>query len=85
MTLFDGFSIVARVLPRGFVATVLVLAWFVFPNAARTVFMQAVHEEAAQITSTLQHALDPRLRQMMLRNHGCSPMGQPCQAGPPRH
>lgn len=35
MTLFDGLSFVADLLPRGFVVTFLAVAWFAFPNATK--------------------------------------------------
>jgi hypothetical protein len=62
----DWFSLAGRILPR-LVAVILVVAFIGFPRTADAVFMWAVHARAAQITSELDHALNPMLA--CLRHH----------------
>jgi hypothetical protein len=85
MTLFDGLSIAGRLLPSSLVAAVVAVAFVAFPNVARPIFMQAVHEEAVQMTSTLEHALEPTLRHLMPRHHGCFSTTHRCKGASPRH
>lgn len=85
MTLFDGVSLAARLLPKWVVVMAVLVALVCFPGPAKRVFMSAVQEEAAQVTSLLDRALAPELRN--LKTHpGCYTAALACkQSANKRH
>lgn len=61
MGLLDVLSLAGRVWPR-LIGIAIVVVLIVAPNTAASVVWQLAREEEQQITSRLEHAIDPMLR-----------------------
>jgi hypothetical protein len=77
---FGWFSLAGRIFPR-LVAIILVVAFIGFPRTADAVFMWAVHVRAAQVTSELDHALDPMLARLGHSADACRATNDQCSPG----
>jgi hypothetical protein len=85
MTLFDGVSLVAQLLPKWVVVMAVLVALLFFQGPAKRAFASAVQEKAAQVTSLIERALAPELRN--LKPHpGCYTASLRCkQSANKRH
>ncbi len=69
MNLLDVFSLAERIWPR-LVGIAVVVALIVFPQTATSIVWRVAREKGAQITSLLEHAIDPMLWHGS-HSHGC--------------